>query len=51
MINTLIIIIEQVFLYVPLVCGAYISIALMKVPDLSIEAAYVFGAIVGSKVI
>ncbi len=51
MINTLIIIIEQVFLYVPLVCGAYISIALMKVPDLSIEAAYVFGAIAGSKVI
>lgn len=36
---------EQFFLYVPLMLGAYISISLMKIPNLSIESAYVFGAI------
>lgn len=43
------IIVEQTFLYLPLVLGAYCSISLIKVPDLSIEAAYVFGAILGAR--
>ena len=46
---TFYIILEQVLLHFPLVLGAYISIALMKVPDLSLESAYVFGAIIGAK--
>ena len=49
MIQTFLIIIEQSFRYLPLVCGAYVSIALLKVPDLSIEAAYVFGVITASQ--
>lgn len=43
------IIIEQTLLYLPLVLGAYCSISLIKVPDLSIEAAYVFGSILGAR--
>lgn len=42
---------EQMALYVPLLLGAYLSIAVMKIPNLSIETAYVFGAIVASQVI
>ena len=49
--NSVLIIAEQVFLYFPLVLGAYISISLMKLPDLSIESAYVFGAILATKVL
>jgi len=49
MIKTISIILEQSFLYFPLVLGSYFGISLMKVPDLSIECAYVFGAILGSK--
>lgn len=51
MINTLSIIAEQVLLHVPLMLGAYISFSLLKVPDLSIESAYVVGALIGSKVL
>lgn len=40
---------EQAFLYFPLILGAYISISLLKVPDLSIESAYVFGAICAAR--
>lgn len=47
MIDIVLIIIEQTLLHVPLMLGAYISISLMKVPDLSIESAYVFGAMLG----
>lgn len=43
------IIIEQAFIFIPLVIGAYVSISLMKLPDLSIESAFTFGAIVSSK--
>lgn len=43
------IILEQFFLYFPLILGSYISISLIKVPDLSIEGAFVFGAIVAAK--
>jgi len=51
MVDTVLIIFEQACLYFPLVLGAYISISLLKMPDLSIEAAYVFGAIVGAKML
>ena len=49
--STVLIIAEQVFLYFPLMLGAYISISLMKMPDLSIESAYIFGAILAAKVL
>lgn len=45
------IILEQSLLHLPLLCGAYISLSLMKVPDLSIESAFVSGALLGSKAI
>jgi putative ABC transport system permease protein len=45
MIETILIIIEQALLHFPLILGAYISISLMKLPDLSLESAYVFGAL------
>lgn len=45
MTDILLIIIEQVLLYLPAILGAYVSISLLKVPDLSIESAYVCGAI------
>ena len=35
---------EQALIALPLLIGAYISFSLMKVPDLSIESAFVFGA-------
>lgn len=44
-------IIEQIALYIPLLLGAYLSINLMKIPNLSIEVAYVFGAVVASQVL
>lgn len=47
--SSLIIIVEQILLHLPLMIGAYISMSLLKVPDLSIESAYVFGAIVGAR--
>lgn len=49
MYRTVLIILEQAFLNFPLVLGAYISISLMKLPDLSLESAYVFGAIMASR--
>jgi putative ABC transport system permease protein len=48
MIDTLLIILEQALLHFPLILGAYISVSLMKIPDLSIESAYVFGALIAS---
>lgn len=51
MINTLTIILEQALMHLPLMLGAYISFSLIKVPDLSIESAYVCGAIFGSKIL
>jgi putative tryptophan/tyrosine transport system permease protein len=48
MVETILIITEQALLHFPLILGAYISVSLMKVPDLSIESAYVFGAILAS---
>src|SRR3989442_438326 len=51
MTQTLITIIEQTLLHLPLMLGAYISISLIKVPDLSIESAYDFGALLGSQLL
>jgi len=51
MTNLLLIILEQACFYFPIILGAYISFSLMKVPDLSIQSAYVFGAIVTAKLI
>ena len=42
------VILEQSLLHLPLMLGAYLSFSLLKVPDLSIETAYVVGAIAGS---
>jgi len=44
-------IVEQIALYIPLMLGAYLSISMMKIPNLSIETAYVFGAIMASQVL
>ena len=44
-------IVEQIALYFPLMLGAYLSLGLMKIPSLSIESAYVFGAIIASRVV
>lgn len=51
MTETVLIILEQFFLYLPLMLGACISFSLLKVPNLSIEAAYISGAILASKVL
>lgn len=44
-------IVEQIALYIPLILGSYLTISLMKIPNLSIETAYVFGAIMASLVL
>lgn len=44
-------IIEQIALYIPLILGAYLSISMMKISNLSIESAYVFGGIMASQVL
>lgn len=49
--ETLLIIVEQALLHFPLILGAYISISLIKIPDLSMESAYVFGAITAGALI
>ena len=51
MIDMLLTVLEQACLYLPLVVGAYISISLLKTPDLGIESAYVFGAICAARFI
>lgn len=48
MLEILLIIFEQIVLYLPLIIGAYISFSLLKIPDLSIECAFVTGAIAAS---
>ena len=49
--QTALITLEQSCLYFPLVLGAYVSISLMKLPDLSIEAAYLFGALLATRLL
>jgi putative ABC transport system permease protein len=51
MIDMVLIILEQFLVHIPLLLGAYINISLMKVPDLSIESAYVSGAILSAQLI
>lgn len=48
---TLIVIIEQVLLYIPLICGAYIVLSLMKIPDLSLQSSFVIGAVCASSML
>lgn len=46
----ILIIFEQVALYLPLILGAYISISVMQIPFLAIESSFVFGAIMAAKI-
>ena len=48
MLNFFMIIIEQSLIYLPLALGAYMSLSLLKVPDLSLETAYLIGAFFGA---
>lgn len=45
MLSQLSICMEQALVYIPLVMGSYLSISLMKIPDLSLESAFTAGAI------
>lgn len=38
-------IIEQALIAIPLIFGAYITLSLLKLPDFSLESAYLFGAV------
>lgn len=38
-------ILEQALIALPLIVGAYLTISLLKLPDFSIESAYLFGAV------
>ncbi|MBI2353288.1 hypothetical protein HYV11_03555 [Candidatus Dependentiae bacterium] len=44
-------ILEQIAQFLPLIIGAYISMSLMKITNFSIESAYLFGAIMASKIL
>ena len=44
------ILLQQVAFFAPLILGAYLSFELMKIPSLSIESAYVCGAIFASQI-
>lgn len=50
-VDQLLILAEQIMLHVPLVLGAYISFSLLKVPDLSLESAYVTGAMIAARIL
>ena len=39
-------ILDQALIALPLLVGAYITLSLLKLPDFSIESAYIFGAVV-----
>lgn len=51
MLESIYIIVEQVLIHMPLMCGAYISFSLLKVPDLSLESAYVSGALCAASMV
>jgi len=38
-------IVEQALISLPLILGAYLTLSLLKLPDFSIESAYLFGAV------
>lgn len=44
-------VLEQILLFLPLLLGAYISMGLMKISNLSIESGYLFGAILASELL
>lgn len=39
-------ILEQALIALPLIIGAYLTLSLLKLPDFSIESAYLFGAVI-----
>lgn len=39
-------ILEQTLMALPLILGAYLTLSLLKLPDFSLESAYLFGAVV-----
>lgn len=41
----LISILQQILIVLPLVIGAYVTLSLLKLPDFSMESAYLFGAV------
>ncbi len=45
MLSQLLVCLEQALVYIPLVMGSFVSISLMKIPDLSLESAFTAGAI------
>lgn len=47
-VDSITLIVELVALHVPIVLGSYIVFSLLKTPDLSIESAYVCGALAGA---
>lgn len=47
MIENIVIVLEQSLIFLPLILGAYLSMSLLKIPHLSIETAFAFGAIAG----
>lgn len=51
MIDQLLAVVEQLLLHVPMIYGVYISVGLMKIPDLSMESAYACGGLFGAQVI
>ncbi len=51
MIQPLLLILEHASIHFPLVIAAYTVISLMKVPDLSLEQAYISGAVVSSNML
>lgn len=48
MLQSLFTILDQFFIYIPLLVGAYLSFSLMKIPNFSIEPAFVTGAVVAT---
>lgn len=42
---------EQIVFLLPLLFGAYVSMSLMKISNLGIESAYLFGAVLASKLV
>lgn len=40
-------ILDQILMLLPLVIGSYITLSLLKLPDFSLESAYLFGAVGG----
>lgn len=48
MLGSTLTVLDQFFIYLPLLVGAYLSFSLMKIPNFSIEPAFVTGAVVAT---